>query len=285
MDWEMTAMQRIRYVVWGWIASAAAACSSNGSVNIGDDNANVPAWAQGLGGTYSTEDHGHATVDPALLQAGTVPPGCEQRQEPFNPTITYRGYIQGYQGGPWPSDVVILKFAELTTSAVSGRMLSDQAGAGNYATISREPGGCWPQMQGAEGFQYTMLDPSLDGQRLQFTVNLDEPSCAWCGQQTSYAYGNDLYNCIPNGQGQNVGDGWYAVQPVGTTEWQLWDCLVFDACTMAGPHWCVCSADGCGGGTAETANHRVYFDLVMNGDQLTGPATTLGNVILTRETP
>jgi hypothetical protein len=279
-------MQRTDYAICGWIVGTVVACSST-PIDIGDDNAQstAPAWTQGLGGTYSTDPIRPPPVDSSLLQAGTVPPGCQQRQEPFNPTISYRGYIQNFLGSSdWPSDVVILKFAELTTSAVSGRVLSDQAGAGNFAALGSTPANsCWPTMQGAEGFQYTMLEASFDGQRLRFTVNRNEPMCAWCGQQTPYDWGYGDFSCSPNSQGQSVPGG-IAVLPVGTSEWQLWDCLAYIACQPIGPHYCACSADGCGAGTmVSTGPDGVAFDLVMNGDQLTGPAGSLGNAVLTRE--
>jgi hypothetical protein len=222
-------------------------------------------------------------VDPSVLAAGTVPPGCEQRQEPFNPTISYRGYIQSFQNASqWPSEVMILKFTELTTSAVSGRVLSDQAGAGNYAELTAPLSTCFSFacLQTAQGFQYTMSQGSFDGQRLRFTVNLYEPACAWCGQQSPFAWGNGLYGCAPQGQGYGSTSTGCALLPEGTSEWQQWDCGAVNACKGApGPMYCACSADAC-----TAASSALAFDLAVIGNQLTGPAGTLGNVILTRET-
>jgi hypothetical protein len=67
-----------------------------------------------------------------------------------------------------------------------------------------------------------------------------------------------------------------ALLSTGTGKWEQWSCGALMACTGM---TCACSADGCTAGPNPLA-----FDLVMNGDQLTGPAGDLGNVVLNRET-
>jgi hypothetical protein len=275
-----------KLVVSGSVVWCLVACASDATLGYG--NQAQPASSEGLGGSSSTAQP--PPVDASLLAAGTVPRGCEERQEPFNPTIGYRGYIQnfspGADSGYWPSEVMVLKFSELTTAAVSGRLLSDQAGAGNYGRPATPP--CYREscIQGAEGFEYTMTEGSFDGQRLRFTVNLYEPMCAWCGQQTSTKLTTGtLYQCVPNSQiAQFRFPDDCAILPLGTSEWQKWDCAALYACSVAGGDLlCSCSAEGCTGGSPFAS--PVTFDLVASGDQLVGPAGSLGTVILTRETP
>ncbi len=256
--------------------SGGATLGSGGTSGAPDGNTgNVPAWAEGLGGTYSNDPMQPPPVDPSVLVAGTVPPGCEGRQEPFNPTITYRGYIQGFQSnGWWPSETVILKFTELSTSAVTGRVLNEETAAGNYGAPTLDPVATDP-IAGDEGFQYTMSKGSFDGQRLQLTANLKESMCAWCGQQTPIAWDEGRYGCMPNAEGRFSANG-CAIRPSRTSDWQHWDCTAMAACQLVG--LCSCAAGGC------TANvEQLTFDLVVAGDQMTGPAGTLGNVILTRD--
>lgn len=136
-----------------------------------------------------------------------------------------------------------------------------------------------------ENFEYPAQGTfSEDVSRVQGHADPLDLYDGWCEIQTSYATGGDpeTYSCLPNCGGSIADAGEYCELQCEDGTNQPVDCRKFDLCLIGG--LCDCDASGCRErhiGDDENYEGRA-FDLVLDGDELTGTIDTVGEVRLVR---
>jgi hypothetical protein len=133
-------------------------------------------------------------------------------------------------------------------------------------------------------FPYRLFDARFEGNRLSFWVSLRDPWDDWCSLQTPYraeAFGATWYQCVPQGASSPPTNFGKLLLCTHSGDGRL--CSVeggFEACTCldaqgridysllgCSASYCQCTSAGC---TAAFRTSALFFDLVLEGNELTG---------------
>ena len=129
----------------------------------------------------------------------------------------------------------------------------------------------WP------GFANTLMQGTLEGQRVRFVAATTEPWREWCSLQTPRASVDGTYGCLPEGAiVRCAADGACTLtnppsggpQPVDEGKAALCGALLFHPRgTTGGSSTCVCNASGC---AARADFSYPLLDLIFNGSEADG---------------
>jgi hypothetical protein len=201
---------------------------------------------------------------------GTPPVGCEQRLGDFEPVEVWTGYIENYGQA---EDQVELRFAELDDDGATGEV---RFGSGPWEARYHQPAtdvlDDYYDLYTSRpdtGFVYSMLGATLEGRRLRFRVEPNEPWCAYCGQFPPIHLLNGDYACAPADLSTgSSGDVCY-VQARDTGAEVRWPCDALNACV-----WepiCECTRDGCtalGLVSPARSEYQIPFDVTLESPTL-----------------
>jgi hypothetical protein len=211
---------------------------------------------------------------------------------------TWSGYIESFQF-PDGSDTVTMVLAADANGSVAGTVTFGNEPPPPPPTdpdVSYPPGyldmgvAAPSPLLYIEGFHYTVVKPSFDGQRLQLGVITPELWKAWCELQTKI-YGSmpdgggPPYNCLPNWGFMGSPSGCSQPDP-STGQSVPVDCgkLALCGAEPSASGGCQCSATSCTINLDGTPD--VSFDMRLSGDHIDGSTSgdTLGahNVHFTR---
>jgi hypothetical protein len=184
---------------------------------------------------------------------------------------TWKGYVEAHTFSSG-SDAVALV---ITDGAPNGRIVFGQ---GTPPPPATDPDVGYPPGEDAgfmslpfEGFEHTLQEGNVSGDRVRFKVSTRELWKVWCALQTPFEtdLGSGSYGCLPN-WGYSTGPSGCEMQNPDTGESVQVDCGKLELCGMAGV--CECTASGCE--AAQFAD--IAFDLDHVGNELDGSITLSG---------
>jgi hypothetical protein len=254
---------------WLAIAGVVVACSSPES-RLGG-TAQGPRTGNGSGGSQFALGAGGG---PGEIQVVTnYPVGFGDPTAPHDAAAgEWTGYIENYVVSR--SDGVTVEFDSLSDTSVSGRIIFGDANAPvpdfsdphPYISNGKNTGGAHNDEFPAESYPFTLLDGSLTGTRVQFTVNNDEIWQQWCGQQTPIPdeLNPGLYRCVPN-----KGFAYDDQQRCYIAGGPQIDCAQVALCAYN--ETCACDAQSC-----SVTEQGPHFDMSMQEDRMDGSIAALG---------
>jgi hypothetical protein len=243
-----------RIVVGGVMAWAVVSCTP--AINLGDT-------ADGGAGSSTCGPGGN----PSASEAGAWDSG-----DLASAVGTWTGYIEA-QSFPSGSDRIVIVFESASDGSVTGTVTYGQ-GTPPPPPTGQNVGylvgdGQVPRL--IEGFAYTALQPSFDGNRLQVHTVTGEPWNSWCELQTPTHtdFPCPLFGCLPSSGYTCDGNVCTITDPAsGATE--TIDPGWIRLCMF--PSVCTCSATSCAVAMDEPdswldihMNESGSFDGVING--------------------
>jgi hypothetical protein len=198
----------------------------------------------------------------------------------FEPTEVFAGYVVA-PSDPLPDDddLVTLYVESRDATTISGAIvfssgvlpapgtdpLHGYLPAEQYATIYPEyPNIYWRRLQPPnvwKGYALSLLNGTIDGTRVRFTVHPSEQWRTWC--ELLAGYPNGL--CVPDTQIDDIEDGLAGSAPVDldlcVIDGLRYDCLKFAMCGGRNlSQYCSCEGCGC---SASTIGQHLSFDLQL----------------------
>jgi hypothetical protein len=186
---------------------------------------------------------------------------------------TWEGYAEAYSFGPAGEHGDNL-YLTLDASGM-GHL---RVGNAPIAAPATDPNAPYPPSVGAfdsplwtgglgfpSGVNYSVDNPSVSSQRLQFDVSLGSALETWCPLQTSYDLGDNTYNCLPNTGYGTGGPGECFIGASSETPTAV-GCFTLSMCAV--DPLCQCDANGCEAGPGETVS--VDAALEDDGNSLVG---------------
>jgi hypothetical protein len=179
---------------------------------------------------------------------------------------TWTGYTEAH-AFPSGSDAIVMVFASASDGSVTGTVTYGQGTPPppptdpnvGYLVGTGNPPERAPRL--IEGFAYTAVQPSFDGNRLQVRTVTAEPWNPWCELQTPTNQGFQcgMYGCVPNWGGMCNETTCTTTDPVsGATETINVDKYLL--CALENP--CSCSATSC---AVNMNRPDTWLDMQMNG--------------------
>lgn len=232
----MTSKQHPLFVA---LSLAAAACSSEDPVDIGDDNtATIGQRLEDYAGNWD----GYA-------EAFQFPSGSDRLRITLSATGTGSVEVGDGEPVPPPTDPDVGYFSDVSLHAFDSSA---------------------PEL--VDGFQYPVHDTTLEALRLRFSVAAGDLVLPWCEMQESYptAGGSFPYSCLPNfpgsyGQAAGSSECYYQVGTSDTPDSLVTvDCGKVHLCADV----CACTEAGCNATNSDT----ISFDSALENDggQLVG---------------
>jgi hypothetical protein len=192
---------------------------------------------------------------------------------------SWNGYVENFNGPPWDT----LRLVVLGASEGTGLCGTLTIGTGAPPPPATDPNVGYPP--GVEivpfgqplivGYSYTLLEGSIQGSRVRFSIGLREVWREWCRLQSVCAdkINPGQYACVPNGPAHASESGCVVTDP-SSHEDQLFDCNKFHLCNIAGGA-CHCTESGC---FAEPSP-SMTFDLQLRDAELSGSGTSQGSPV------
>ena len=226
----------------------------------GESSADGGTGAGGSGGGGNGGNGGNGALDPSLVG-------------------TWIGYLEAHQFASG-SDAVKLV---ITDGAPSGSVAFGQGSPPPPASdgdVGYPPGSAYgsfvPNMYLHEGFEYSLLEGSVSGDRVRFAIDFGELWTDWCTLQTPYEWGPDHYECLPNWGHEGSDSGCAQIDPV-TNEKVPVDCGKLALCNSGGV--CGCTATGC---AVKQSRPGIELDLDHQASELDGSVAGISGVLTVR---
>ncbi len=252
------------------VTSGGAASTTGGATATGgqtsmpsDTDASTSTGGASSGSVYADGGAVYEGVS-APADAGTLSP----------PTgVVWSGYVENYQFDSG-SDALTVTLSAMSSTAVTGHVKFGAGLVGPF-TNPEAPGNGYnglgqpPYRLAIEGFEYTVVDGTFDGSRLQFSIAETEVWQSWCALQPPIAdaVNPGQYECLPNYGGVGVeGGSTCFLQNPTTGVIERVGCGAAGLCLPPPLTICVCDAHTCG----LDMPARVHFDVQVSGSKMDG---------------
>lgn len=140
------------------------------------------------------------------------------------------------------------------------------------------------------GIEYPVIDARVENRRIRLGFDERAPYQPWCAMQTPVLdeVNTDVptYNCLPNWQSwHDIGTDCGLINP-DTRERTAVDCGKFHLCALGFGNVCLCTASGCSAAPADPSNPGDVFDGALDpgGTELVGTLVSSGTPMTVRLT-